>query len=63
MDEDYVRAAQYHNCCRRRGIQGSHTDFLICACAFRLRAVIYTRDLDFQHYCGVLPVSLHEERR
>lgn len=63
LDEDYVRAAQYHNQCRHRGIQGSHIDFLICACAFRLQAAIYTRDQDFRHYRDALPVILHQERR
>jgi len=62
LDEDYVRAAQYHNSCRRRGIQGSHTDYLVCSCAFRLQALIYTRDNDFRHYARVLPISLYEER-
>ncbi|XOF35107.1 MAG: PIN domain-containing protein [Candidatus Electrothrix sp. YB6] len=63
LDEDYIRAAQYHNLCRRRGIQGSHIDFLICSCAFRLQAAIYTRDQDFQQYSKVLPVLLHQENR
>ncbi len=63
LDEDYIKAAEYHNLCRRRGIQGSHTDFLICSCAFRLQAAIYTLDQDFQQYSKVLPVFLHQERR
>ncbi|MGK7942310.1 MAG: PIN domain-containing protein [Crocosphaera sp.] len=33
--EDYELAAEYFNICRRRGIQGSNTDFLICATAKR----------------------------
>lgn len=63
LDEDYIKASQYHNLCRRRGIQGSHTDFLICACAFRLQAAIYTSDRDFQQYSKVLPIVLHQENR
>ena len=62
LDEDYVRAAQYHNLCRRNGVQGSHTDFLICSCAFRLHATVFTRDRDFHHYRRVLPVSLYGEQ-
>ena len=31
--EDYVEAARLYNVCRRRGVQGSHVDFLICAVA------------------------------
>ncbi len=61
LDKDYIRAAQYHNLCRRRGIQGSHIDFLICSCAYRLQAAIYTRDRDFRHYSKVIPVSLYQE--
>ena len=30
---DYERAAEFFNVCRKRGIQGSTTDFLICAAA------------------------------
>lgn len=63
LDEDYIRAAKYHNLCRRKGIQGSHIDFLICSCSFRLQAAIYTRDQDFQQYSKVLPILLHQEDR
>ena len=63
LDDDYVRAAQYSNSCRRRGVQGSHTDFLICACAARLRAAIYTRDRDFEQYREVLPILLYQQSR
>jgi hypothetical protein len=31
--EDYVTAANFFNLCRSKGIQGSSTDFLICAVA------------------------------
>ena len=30
---DYETAARFFNECRKKGIQGSHTDFLICAVA------------------------------
>jgi hypothetical protein len=60
-DEDYVRAAQYSNACRAKGVQGSHTDFLICACAVRLEAGIYTRDRDFDRYAEILPILLYRE--
>ena len=63
LDEDYIRAAQYHNLCRCKGIQGSHIDFLICSCAVRLQAAIYTRDQDFQQYRKVLPIFLYQENR
>ena len=61
VDEDYVTAAEFNNLCRKRGIQGSHIDFLICAVAYRLEAVIYTKDKDFEHYAKHLPVNLFSE--
>jgi hypothetical protein len=61
LDEDYIRAAEFHNTCRRRGIEGSHTDFLICSCACRLEAAIYTKDDDFKRYREALPVLLYDE--
>jgi hypothetical protein len=33
--EDYELAAQFFNQCCGRGVQGSNTDFLICAAAVR----------------------------
>ena len=59
IDLDYESAAEYSNICRRRGIQGSHTDFLICAVAVRLKMQIYTSDKDFSHYSKHLPISLY----
>jgi predicted nucleic acid-binding protein len=61
IDEDYIRAAEFHNTCRLKGIQGSHTDFLICACAVRLEAAIFTTDNDFKQFCRVLPITLFPE--
>ena len=59
IDVDYESAAEYSNICRRQGIQGSHTDFLICAVATRLKMQIYTNDKDFSHYSKHLPISLY----
>ena len=58
LDADYESAAEYSNLCRAKGIQGSHTDFLICAVSVRARLHIYTTDKDFQHYSQHLPISL-----
>jgi predicted nucleic acid-binding protein len=33
INEDYLSAAKFSNLCRKKGIQGSHIDFLICAVA------------------------------
>ena len=59
---DYEEAAAAFNQCRERGIQGSNTDFLICAAALRRELSIYTKDSDFAHYARVLKLALHESR-
>jgi hypothetical protein len=56
---DFERAAEHFNTCRARGIQGSNTDFLICAAAERRRFPILTTDADFARFAKVLPISLH----
>ena len=60
---DYEEAATAFNRCRGRGIQGSNTDFLICAAAVRRDLAIYTTDLDFAQYAKVLDLQLHRPRR
>lgn len=59
---DYERAAECFNTCRARGLQGSNTDFLVCAVAERHRLPILTTDEDFERYSRVLPVALHPVR-
>jgi predicted nucleic acid-binding protein len=61
-NEDHELAADFFNQCRRRGVQGSNTDFLICAAAHRHNLAIFTTDLDFPGYHQHLPVRLHEIR-
>ncbi len=60
---DYEQAADFCNKCRTRGIQGSNTDFLICAVAARRDMSIFTTDGDFRHFSKALPVTLYEARR
>jgi predicted nucleic acid-binding protein len=60
--EDYEEAAAYFNRCRARGVQGSNTDFLICAAAARRGLGILTTDTDFRHFARVLPIHLHRAR-
>lgn len=63
LDEvDYEEAASAFNRCRGRGIQGSNTDFLICAAASRRDLTIYTSDRDFEEYAKVLDLQLHRPR-
>jgi predicted nucleic acid-binding protein len=59
--EDFERAAEHFNSCRMRGIQGSNTDFLICAVAERRALPILTTDADFTRYASVLPIVLHSD--
>ena len=56
--EDYELAAQYFNICQGNGIQGSHTDFLICAAAKRRNYEIFTTDKDFENFSQYLPIIL-----
>ena len=60
---DHITAAKFFNKCRAKGIQGSNTDFLICAVSVRRKMAIYTTDKDFQQYAKYLPIILHETRR
>ena len=60
---DHVTAAKFFNICRAKGIQGSNTDFLICAVSVRREMAIYTTDMDFQQYSKYLSIVLHEIRK
>jgi predicted nucleic acid-binding protein len=60
--EDYEEAASFFNRCRARGVQGSNTDFLICAVATRRRFGILTTDADFLRFAKLLPIELHSPR-
>jgi predicted nucleic acid-binding protein len=61
--DDYELAADFFNNCRRQGVQGSNTDFLICAVAHRRKYQIFTTDGDFRHFQAHIPVSLLEIRQ
>jgi len=63
IEDDYILAARFFNTCRRKGIQGSNTDFLICAVAVRRQISIYSTDRDFQRYSKHLPIVMHAERK
>ena len=56
---DYERAAECFNACRAKGLQGSNTDFLLCAVSERHRMPLLTTDGDFLRYGTVIPVALH----
>jgi predicted nucleic acid-binding protein len=55
-------AAELSNTCRKNGIQGSHTDFLICSVSILHDYSIFTVDDDFRHYQRFLKIRLHDIR-
>ena len=57
--DDYEFAAECSNECRRNGIQGSHTDFLICAMAIKNGWEIFTEDADFFEYQKYIPIKMY----
>lgn len=59
---DFERAAELFNRCRSQGIQGSNTDFLLCAVAERLDLAIFTTDQDFSLFAQCFPLKLHLSR-
>jgi predicted nucleic acid-binding protein len=59
---DFESAAEFYNLCCSKGIQGSNTDFLICAAAARRRMPIFTTDADFTLFRRCLPIRLHRPR-
>ena len=61
--EYYEKAAEFYNTCRRAGVQGSHTDFLICATAAEAGLQIFSSDKDFMLYAKHLPITLHQPTR
>src|SRR6185503_6250020 len=59
---DYEEAARWFNRCRAKGIQGSNTDFVMCAVAMRADLTIFTTDDDFDAFRRVIPVRMHTPR-
>ena len=53
VSDDYVEAARMFSVCRKKGVQGSHIDFLICAVSKRHSIAVFTTDKDFTN-CGCL---------
>jgi len=59
---DYERATEIFNKMRAKGIQGSNTDFLLCALSDRNDMPIFTMDEDFTLFKKHLPIKLHKAR-
>lgn len=55
---EYELAAEFYNTCRSHGVQGSNTDFLICACSVTWGLPVLTKDKDFALYAQYLPPKL-----
>ncbi len=58
LSKDYELAAEYFNLCRSKGIQGSNTDFLICAVSNRSHFPIFTSDKDFGKFAKIIQIIL-----
>ncbi|MBA4388042.1 MAG: PIN domain nuclease [Verrucomicrobia bacterium] len=58
--EDYVTAAKFFNLCRAKGIQGSNTDYLICAVAVRNNLAVFATDGDLALFARHIPIVLYE---
>lgn len=59
VSDDFERSARHYNSCRAAGVQGSNTDFLICAVAERCGYPVFTTDIDFVRFAKLLPIALH----
>ena len=57
--QDYEQAAKNFNECRQGGVQGSNTDFLICAVSMSREWPIYSLDKDFEQYKNHLALKLY----
>lgn len=59
---DFESAAEFFSLCRAKGVQGSNTDFLLCAVAINHQLAILTADQDFYRFADHLPIRLLQVR-
>ncbi len=57
--QDYEKAAEVFNTCRANGVQGSNTDFLICAVSINHQLPIFSVDNDFLNYQKYAVMSIY----
>lgn len=57
--EDFETAAEFYNLCRAKGVQGSNTDFLLCAIAHRHDIELLSTDRDFEQFSKYISFKLH----
>ena len=60
LSDYFVKAAEFGNICRKKGVQGSTTDFLICAISSIQKLEIFTEDNDFLNYKRFLPILIYK---
>jgi predicted nucleic acid-binding protein len=58
---DYEIAAHFYNLCRKKGVQGSHIDFLICAVGYNNSFPIFTLDKDIANYRFQIPIKIYNK--
>jgi predicted nucleic acid-binding protein len=61
--EHYVQAAEFSNICRKKGVQGSHIDFLICSFAYSNNIPVFTFDNDFNSFRKYIDILLYKIRK
>jgi predicted nucleic acid-binding protein len=59
VTEDFEYASIIMNRCQSKGVQGSPTDFLLCAVAARYDIAVYTADRDFDYFSRALQIRTH----
>lgn len=59
---DFETAAELCNLCITKGVQASHTDFLIAAVAITRGYAVLSADQDFKNISRIVPVRTYEQR-
>ena len=60
LSDYFIKAAEFSNICRKKGVQGSTTHFLICAISNIQKLEIFTEDNDFLNYKTYLPIHIYK---
>jgi len=62
MPRDFETAAELCNLCIAKGVQASHTDFLIAAAAIIRGYAVLSADQDFKNIARIVPVRTYGQR-
>jgi len=60
---DFETAAELCNLCIAKGVQASHTDFLIAAAAITRGYAVLSADQDFKNIARIVPVRTYGQQR